>query len=186
METPNYVLRAKEGVIVPKGVLQGFFRKVVMAIAAILIIGSLVFKENLLKELSWPARILLIILLIKVASPSRLRLASPIEIRFYSDYLLVYRENYYYAENLSRMEYNKFYYIDIVKCIYNTETHQIFIYGTEEAKWYDYNKDGSLPYQPTFYRIIENAAFSFHVGFSPEIDYKGIIERYSPIKVFYN
>lgn len=185
METPYYVLRTNEGVLGPKGGTNEFARKAVLVIIGMLIISSFIFKENMFKGLNWTARVLLISLFIKFVLPDKNRIPSPIEIRFYNQYLVVYRENYHYDKNNSRMEFNRFYYKDIAKCSYNTKTQEVFIYGTMEAVWYNYNMDGRVPSQPTYYGVIPNSCCFFHIGLSPEANVIGTIERYSPIKVLY-
>ena len=62
------------------------------------------------------------------------------EIRFYDDYLILYREKKHYGSGIQRKMYDKFYYKDIHKSQYRTETKRINIYGKVEGKWYDYNQ----------------------------------------------
>lgn len=186
METPNYVLRTYEAALLEdESSMQTFFRKVVLIIVGILIIGSFIFKDSLFSELNWIARILLIGLMIKFAFPRMRKIPSPIEIRFYNDYLIVYREKRYYSKKVTRMEYNKFYYKEISECEYKSNTQVIYICGTMEAIWYDYNKDGSLPSQPTYHRTVEDTVCYIDIRFSTDIDIIGAIEKHSTIRVIY-
>ncbi len=104
------------------------------------------------------------------------------EIRFYDDYLILYREKKHYGSGIQRKMYDKFYYKDIHKCQYRTETKRINIYGKVEGKWYDYNKDGSLPTQPTYHKTTDSLDY-FYTIFAQDIDFVKEIEEHSPIKV---
>ncbi|WP_338470838.1 hypothetical protein R4Z10_18995 [Niallia sp. XMNu-256] len=155
MEKPNYVLKANEGVLVPKNEnsLISKLKTPVWIIIGIIILGSLIFQENLFDELSETAQFLLIALTIGVTvAGGHKRVPSPFEIRFYNDYLVVYREKYYYSKKVQRKEYNKFYYKEITKCQYRSQTQRMNIFGDVECIWYNYNKDGTLPEKP-FYEL---------------------------------
>lgn len=124
METPNYVLKANEGILVPKNenLLLGKLKFAVWVIVGILILGSLIFQDDLFSELSGSFQILLVALAIGLsfAGEGSKRVPSPFEIQFYDDYFIVYREKRYYDRKVTRKEYNKFFYKDIQKVEYRT------------------------------------------------------------------
>ncbi len=182
---PNYVLKADEGVLVSKNENStlGIIKITVWIIVGVIILGSLVFHDNLFSELSWTTRILLIALAIGVIfKGGSKRVSSPIEIQFYDDHLVVYREKIQYKRNLILKKYDKFFYKDIRKCQYRTITKQINIYGIEEGIRYKYNKDGSLPTKPIYHKTTEGLCY-FYTTEAPEIDFVSEIERHAPVKV---
>lgn len=187
MDNPNYVLKFNEGVLMP---VEGkpawsWLSKVTAVLAGIIVIGSIIFRENLFMELNWSARILLLVLIAQtfLFRQKTSRQPSPIEIRFYEDYLVVYREKRYYDRKISRKEYNKFYYKDISKCQYRTGIKSITIYGAIEGIWYEYNKDGTLPEEPTYHRTTQEGMCYFYTTFANDIDIVSEIESHSTIKV---
>ncbi|WP_428909701.1 hypothetical protein [Niallia sp. Krafla_26] len=186
MEKPNYVLKANEGVLVPKNenLPLGKIKLAVWIVVGVIILGSLLFQDNLFSELSGTAQVLLVVLAIGVSFTGGTKMvSSPFEIRFYDDYLVVYREKKTYNKKVSRKEYDKFYYKDITKCQYRTKSKQINIYGDTEATWYNYNKDGSLPEKPSYQRTVKGGLCWFYTSLSPEVDFVSEIEKHSPIKV---
>ena len=76
----------------------------------ILFIISSLFHKNTFMELAFGTRLLLIIMSVIILGTAYAteKTSSPFEIRFYEDYMIVYREKYYYDRNLSRKEYDKF------------------------------------------------------------------------------
>lgn len=183
---PNYVLKANEGVLVPKNdsTALHLIKKAFWIILGVIIIGSIIFQDNLFTELSWTAQVLLIVIGIGILiNGGNERVPSPFEIRFYDDYLVVYRNKHYYSKKVQRREYNKFYYKDIEKIEYRKNTKRIQIEGTIEAIWYDYNKDGTLPEKPNYHRTTEGGICYFYTTEEPDVDFVSEIETHSPIKV---
>lgn len=186
MEQPNYVLKANEGILVPKNenLLLGKLKIVAWVIVGVIILGSLIFQTNLFRELSWTIKGLLVALVIGLSFVGgNKRIPSPFEIQFYDDYLIVYREKRYYDRKVTRKEYNKFFYKDIQKIEYRTGTKRIHMKGVIEGIWYDYNKDGSLPENPTYHRTTDGGICYFYTTEEPDIDFISEIEKHSPIKV---
>ena len=72
----------------------------VWAIVALMIIFSLILGENFFFEISSSARIVLIGLLIGsfVWGGKTIRVPSPMEIHFYNDFFIVYRDKRYYSK----------------------------------------------------------------------------------------
>ena len=143
MEQPNYVFKANEGVLVPKNnnPAFGYIKKAVWIIVGIIVIGSLIFQDNLFGKITWDTRILLIVLAFAslfLGGGSK-RVPSPFEIWFYDEYLVIYREKLYFDRKVSRKMYDKFYYKDIHRCEYIKVNKRINIYGIVEGNWYNYN-----------------------------------------------
>lgn len=185
MDKPNYVLKANEGVLVPdetKSTIRKL-KKAVWIIVGIIILGSLIFQDNLFGELSWTTIFLLIALILNFSlKKTNKMIPQPFEIQFYDDYLIVYREKNYYSPKLSRKEYFKIYYKDVKEYKYRANSKKINIIGFCEINWYDYNKDGSLPDKPTIHKKTEGICW-FYTSESPEVDFVSEIERHSPLKV---
>lgn len=185
MENPIFVLRTNESAWAPtQNAKQVVFAKnAVRVIFVILLLGSFVFGDNLFGELSLTAKALLIALFLGTCFiKTREKVAKPFEIRFYDDHLVLYRENRYYSPKLSRMEFDKFLYKDIKKILYRPETHRLNIYGIVEGKWYNYNKDGSLPEKPSYHKTTDSFSY-FYTNESPEIDFVALFEKYTSVKV---
>ncbi|GFP74239.1 hypothetical protein [Clostridium fungisolvens] len=186
MNTPNYVLKTNEALLVPKDESgsHAFIRRTVLIIVSILLIFSFVFHGNLFSPISWGVRLLLIFVGIKAYLwTNNERVPSPIQLQFYDDYIIVYREKHYYNKNHIRKEIFKFYYKDIETCKFRTATERINIIGVVEGIFYDYNKDGSLPNEPTYHRTTDGGICFFYTSAAPEVDFVAEIENHSSIKV---
>lgn len=179
-ESPKYLLKFDE--LVTKTVKDTYYKikMAVLIIVGIIIVGSLIFQDNLFTELGWTARIILLSLFIGTLFTGKTeKINSPIEIRFYDDHLVIYRKKRFYSKKVSRMEYNKFFYKDITSCEYNTKVKRFDIVGKISATWYNYNKDGSLSLDPTYNRIIDGGICYFYT----DLDITKEIEKHSPIKI---
>ena len=183
---PNYVLKANDGVLVPKNEnpVLGYIKKAMWIIVGIIVIGSLIFQDDLFGKITWNTRLILIALAIGslFVGGGSIRVPSPFEIWFYDDYLIIYREKLYYNRKLSRREYDKMFYKDIHRCQYRTVCEKINFFGIVEGIWYDYNKDGSLPERPTYHKTADTLCY-FYTTELPKIDFVSEIESHSPIKV---
>ena len=179
----KYVIKTHETVSMPTGSNQPFatLRIVVWVIIAVIILGSFVFGDNLLSELSWTARMILIALAIGIGfwGPKSEPTASPLEIRFYNDYLVVFREKRYYSRKVSRKEYNKFFYSDISKIEYDYRIKRLDFIGKIDAMWFNYNKDGSVLQNPSYHRIVDGGICYFYInGNDADTILKGL-EKYT-------
>lgn len=183
MEVPYYVLKANEGITVHKDPSVNPVKVVVVGIIAVSIFGSIFFKDSLLSEIPWKVRIALIFLCLRICSSGKRWVPSPMEIWFYNDYFVLYKEKHYYDRKLSRKEYYKIYYKDIEKFEYKILSKRMTIYSTMEITWYDYNKDGSLPAQPTYHRKVEDTICFFYTNMDPNVDFLAEIEKHSPIRI---
>lgn len=185
MEEPYYVLRAYEGVRVPKNdtLALYYLKKAVWWIIILLVVLSLIFKDNLFRAMNAGALVLLVCVFLRVRTLTKEAFVpSPFEIRFYADYMVIYREKYYYHTKLSRKQYDKFYYKDIRQCLYKKISHRMNIFGIVEGIWYDYRKDGTVPDQPTYHKTTDSMCY-FYTNMAPDIDFVAELERHIPVKV---
>lgn len=180
---PNYVLKLNDTDLKKVNDKNNKIKTAVLIIVAILIVGSFIFQDNLFAELSWTARLLLISLAIGVMFKGKYEeIPSPMELRFYNDYLVVYWEKKYYSKKVIRKIYDKFYYKDIHNIQFRKNINRVNIYGIVEGTWYNYNNDGSLPQNPTYHKTVDAICY-FYTKLNPDIDIVKEIESHSPVKV---
>lgn len=184
---PNYVLKINEAVLVPKDTNKGILiiKIAVWIIVGMIVLGSLILQDNLLVEITWTTRMLLIAVAIGMmfVGVKKENVPSPIELQFYDDHLVVFRPKRYYSKNVIRMEINKMMYTDIKKCVYKAQSKRVHIYGNILAKWYNYDSNGNVSQTPTYDRFVTDALCYFSTRCAVGVDFKQIIETYSPVKV---
>lgn len=105
----------------------------------------------------------------------------PMEIWFYDDQLVVYRDKTPADREKTRREYNWFQYSEISEIDIHTKAKQIDIYGVMTAEWYEY-KNGILSIQPSLRQKKDNLC-TFGYDFAEDIDFQGEIEAHCPLKV---
>lgn len=185
MDRPNFVLKTDELVRVPQRESKAFFwlKVVACAVVFLLIVFSLVFGENMLSEMTWGTKALFFVLLVAVfLSDKKKKVHSQIEIRFYDDYLDVYREKLFYNRMISKKEHNKIYYKDVKKSVYRTSTNRMNFYGMIEGIWYNYKSNGELPDKPSYHKTVDTICY-FYVEESQKDFIVSEIEAHSPLKV---
>lgn len=185
MNSPLYILRFNEAVWVPKNGdgKTGKLKVAVWIIVAIIVIASFVFQESIFKQLSWPVRFMLIALCIgSLFVGGKKKVPSAMEVQFYKDYLIVFRNKHYYSNSVSRKEFDKFKYSDIKQIQFRTVTKRVNIFGVVEGTWYNYKKDGSLPAEPTYHKVTDSICY-FYTDFASDIDFVSEFESNCPIKV---
>ncbi len=186
MEKPNYILKTTESVFTPKD------KNAVIEAVVIggIIVSGLMLIVSLLAQFSaivtWGMGLLFALLFGRlVGSPfvgrNSLSAPSPLEIWFYDDHLIIYRDRLYCNKTLSRRTYDKLFYKDIQKCEYKMISSKIIFFGVTESVWYDYNQDGSLPQYPTHHETTDCSDFC--TTEHPDTDFVAEIENHSPIKV---
>lgn len=185
MEEPNYVLYGNNAELAPKKNYEAVIitKRIIWGGIGLIVVLSLVFWENLFSQMTFFAKSAVILAAIwSIVNNANEYSPVPFEIRFFDDYLIVYCQKMRYNKKVSRMEYYKFFYKDIKKCVYRAKYERIDMYGMEEVTWYDYNKDGTVPERPTYHRSVDSLCF-FYTMFDKDIDYVAEIEQHSPIKV---
>ena len=108
----------------------------------IIIVASLIIRENIFTELSKLGRILLIALVIKVVffGVKNVETPSPMELQFYDDPLVFYLPKRYYSKRATRKQTNTLKYADITEVLYNKKYSRIHLYGDGTSVWYNYDK----------------------------------------------
>ncbi len=187
MEKPNYILKTNEAVLVPVTQNKGitFLKIGVWVVVIIIVLGSLIFKDNLFAELSWTSRFLLIAIAasVLVIGGKKEDVPSPMEIQFYDEYLILYRPKCYYSKKITRMEVNKMMYSEIKRCVFKTRSQRLHIYGDVIATWYNFNSEGERSQSPTYNRTVKDTLCFFSTLCANGIDFKHEIETHSPVIV---
>lgn len=184
MKEPNYILKFNDGFLMPKKTtLLVKILKLMLYVTSVALLFAIIFRFSIIKEIPMPAWLCFIIVACFVISQSGCeRKPTPCELWFYDDYLIQYCERRQYNKRNIRMEYYKFYYKDIEKCLYRTVSHKFDIYGYVEATFYKYNEDGKIAGRPSKHVKAESISV-FYTVFEPSIDFVKEIETHSPIKV---
>jgi hypothetical protein len=187
MENYNYVLKTNEAVLKPVLVNKWkiVLKNCIWAIVGVIILASFIFQDNLFSELSWPARIFLILLAIGFGfyGGEKEYVPSPMELYFYDDRLILYLPKRYLSRRVTRKNINIMKYADITKCVYKSKSQRIHIYGDGQSIWYNYKKDGTLPSKPTEDRTFTRGLIYFNTRLATDIDFIKEIEEHSPLKV---
>jgi len=182
---PNYILKATEAVWVDKNdsVFLVYFQRVIWIIVAIIIIASLFFWENIFMNLSLHARIVLVggVGYAIFGGGGTVRKPSEFEIRFYDDYLVLYRERISYDKTLEKKSIKKMYYKDIKRFVYRVNSHRINFYGIVEGIEWKYKKNGQLSEKPFYHKTTDSLCY-FYTTLS-NVDFVKEIETHSPLRV---
>lgn len=182
MKEPNYILKATEAILTPIESKTGWMKKAVLVIAGIIVVASILFGENIFMEMSVTPRILLIGLVIWSFTGKESKwIPSEFEIRFYDEYLEVYREKRYTTKALYRKCCDTIYYKDVKKCHFRKKTSQIIFFGYMRCLRYNYTSDGSVENTPVLDKYVDTNCY-FYTGLS-DVDFIKEIEEHSPIKV---
>lgn len=184
---PKCVLKTTENVAVLKKGSQilASLRGILWMIVGVMLCNSIFFWKEI-SGISWIIRIILLIVAVLSSFWNKnRRVSSDIELWFYENFLVVYREKRYYDAATTRQEFNRFYYIEIAKCEYNSKTKRLDIIGKVEETWFNYQKDGSLPEDPTYHKEVEGGICYFRIDRKDEAEIIAALEResYSHIKV---
>ncbi len=187
MNRPNYVIQTNEAVLIPTNQSRGitFLKTGVWIVVAVIVLGSLLFQDNLFSELSWTARVLLFVLALGVTflGGKKEYVPSPMELQFFEDHLVLYLPKRYYSKHVTRMEINQMKYSEITKCVYKSKSQRIHLYGKGTSTWYNYKADGTIPQTPTQVRNCTAGLLYFNTKFAIDVDFKTEIEKNSPIQV---
>lgn len=187
MEQPIYVLKAHEVDKIPEGGTNQPFTtiKIIIWIIIVLILFfSLIFKDNFFDSMSWTTRSILIMLAIGSLFMHKKQIVTPlvIEIQFYKEYLIVFRNKVFYSSKIKRREFYKFYYRDIKSINFDVITKRMNIEGLVEDIWYNYNSDGTLPIVPTYHMTVDSLCYFYILDNDVQM-VLSIIENYSGFKI---
>ncbi|MFI3326002.1 MAG: hypothetical protein R3Y35_07485 [Clostridia bacterium] len=146
----------------PKG-LTRIMQILVRSILIILTFGSVVLGENLFLEINLMG---LFVMLITYASTFAIgkkeKVAIPISISFYDTYFTVFKEKRPCNHKMSRQEYDKYYYKDVVSVVFSEVSCFVRIRATFHGVWTKYKLDGNLENIPMYDKTAEGLrAFYF-------------------------
>lgn len=184
---PKCVLETTETVYVPKrgNQILAFLRGVLWVITGVLLLNGAFFWKTV-SGTGWIVRIVLLVLAVLGSFwDKNRRVSSGIELWFYENFLVIYREKRYYDTKVSRQEFNRFYYVEVTKCEYDSKTKRLDIVGRVEETWFNFRKDGSLPEDPTYHRSVDGGICHFRIDRKDEQEIIAALEResYAHIKV---
>jgi len=113
----------------------------------------------------------------------------PVEIQFYDEYLIIYREkcNVSLEPRYVVREYNTLFYEDVKVVEFGKFRKTVLkFYGKVEVLRHKYNDDGTINDEPLLHKTLENEYTTIQTKESPEIDFVRIIEKHSPLNVTRN
>lgn len=185
MDTPNYILKFNDGLLMPKkeSVVKDIVKILVSLFWVIFLISLCIFGFDVFSEIpitTWLCILMAMGFLRQQGGYERK--PSPCELWFYEEYIVQCCEKRYYNKNNIRKEYYKFYYKDIKRCLYRTIVKKIDICGVVEATFYKYDKKGNLK-SILCKHITADSISVFYTIFEPDIDFVKEIESHSPIHV---
>ncbi len=185
MEMPNYVLRIEELVREPKNKSKVIFWLKIVAFAVIVIslLFFLVFGESPFKGTTIAVSSLLFTLF-TVFSDKHYDVPSAMEIRFFDEYMDVYKGKRYYNRMVTRNDHNLIFYKDIKRCVYRESNHRINIFGVVDEIWKIYKSNGQLPSGPPKRKKGDTVCY-FYIDPSQKEYIISEIEAHSPIKFTY-
>jgi len=198
VEDPNYVFKTVGGTNVPgknAKTMKGF-RIVVLSVVVVIIAGSLLSGENLFLEMSMGARsCLFFAIIVSIFHVTDVEIPTPVEFRFFDDYLIVYQEHASNASIYNQIEIYQMKYSDITKCQIMINRHQLEIYANNlKQTFYKYKSDGTVEEKPKEDEVYDSGVVFSRIPLSDDDDYKEKldedikkikteIENHSPIKV---
>lgn len=182
---PNYVLKIDEAVLMPvkDSTVKRILKVSVCGIVIAMVLGSLLFMENLFLELSDFSKGTFIALVVYALYTKREETKSPMELQFFDDYLVLYLPKRYYDRRTTRMVSSKMKYEDITKCVYYSKLQRVHVYGAGVSEWCDYDKTGNLLDRTKTTKVFDEGLLYFSTLFATDIDFKKEIEAHAPITV---
>lgn len=187
MDELKHVIKTNEAVLIPteNNKFKRAMKYFVWTIVGIIIIGSLIFQDNIFGGLPLTSKIILIVLVVSFGfyDGKKEYAPSPMELQFYDDHLVFYLPKRYYSRRVIRKQINILTYSTITSCIYGAQSKRIKIFGDGKTIWYNYRKDGSLPEKPSKEFSFTKGMIYFNTRLVTDIDFIKEIEENSPIKV---
>lgn len=182
---PNYVYVFKELINYPKNEkweLRSKIRNIYLILLLIIFVFSLIFKDNLLFEMNWIYRIILICIGLALCNTGGYKkTSSDVELQFYNDYMIVYRHKIAYNPKKIRREYEKCYYSDIKNIEYRTNTNRLNIDAKYEGTYFNY-KHEVLEEKPSYHKTV-NSLIWFYPEERYQKDLLETLEKYTNITI---
>ena len=162
-----------------------YVRIAVWCVLGIILISSIVFRDNIFSEMSANARWLLVALVLGTffIRPKNINEPSEMEIQLYDDYFVLYRPKRYYSKRMTRQEYYKVMYNQIESFKFDANRNMVEIVGDFDTVFYKYNSSGVLETTPIQQKFVENGLLYFHTKFIDTEKLIFDIEQNSPIRI---
>lgn len=158
-------------------------RIIAIVIVILAFFVQVIFPDNPFIKLSWKTILLLVVLLFFLMfTVKKEKINTPMEIRFFDDYLVIYLEKIYSYNNKIQQGYYKFLYSDITFFECDAKANKIKITGNKFITTYSYNKDGSIQQNPTF-ESMWPGDLELEFGIESNLNIVEEIEHHSPIKI---
>lgn len=158
------------------------FKVILLVILALLMLGTVVFNNSLLNELSFMAQMLLYSsILFAILAGDRLMLVpSKLELNVFEDHLVLTRNNRPVNKTKFQKEVHTIYFKDLVNCVYKSKSNQMVLQGVIHTLIYDYNKDGSLKSSPSVNKT-ETTQLYINFKFEENFEFTRDIAQLIPI-----
>ena len=172
-------------VVVVKNIFY-YMRRALIGLIVVFIFFSFVFGENLFAELGAGSLMLLIAVVINLFFNNSCSKEEyyDIEFKFFENYLLLYRNKRYYTPKVTRRDF--YTYRNISKVEYDDRLGRLDIHGDLEAISYNYNKDGSLPKNPSKCNSVKNTYEILYLIHNEDIQtIINLFKKYTNCKIEY-
>ena len=161
-----------------------YIKKVITGLIIVLIVFSFIFGENLFAELGISTLMLLIAVVITSFYKSKKEVYYDVELRFFDDFVVLYRNKIPYTPKVARREYLT--YRNISKARYDYKIRRLDIYGTLEGLLYNYKKNGLLPAEPSKRINVSEAYDSIYTVKDEDINnIINLFKKYTNCKIEY-
>lgn len=183
---PNYVLKFDDAisVYIDGGGIWGKIQKICLIVIGIFVVASFVFHENLFREMSgYAVGMLIAILVVSWVKKKREWRAFPIELRFYDDSLVIYRDQVPREDGKKlRQEWSFFKYEDIKLVRWQLKAKSVVVQGIMHGIYICYDENGQLTEKKKYDKITDSGCI-FNTHNMGDIDLVREIEEHSPLKV---
>jgi len=198
VDSPKYIYKTTEGTFIKAELSKGvkILKRFTYIVVVLMIICSLLFQKNMFLEISFAGQACLIFVIIRLFIINQPKeMSTPVEIRFYDDYLIVYREHAPNASFYNLISYDQVSYSDIYNCIIERKSHEFQIYGYNmKSTVYMYKSDGTISDKPKEDKVYKEGSIIIRIPVSDDSDYnekleediekiKSEIEKHSPLNV---
>lgn len=182
MNKPNHILKTFESIKVSVNPQGDKIKKAVAIVCIVLFVGSFLLGDNLLGELSFMPRILLVGLVIGcLFSGKKEERKFPIEIHFYDDMIEVHRMEVHYSNGKVKRELHRFFLANNPQVTYDYRNKYLTIKGMAHGEWYLYSKKGELASKPE--RVSDTNGICYFYVADGNVDVVREIEEHSTLKV---
>lgn len=183
---PNYILKfdGSHSVYIDGGGVWGKIQRICLIVIAFFVVASILFHDNLFKEMSgYTVGTLIAILFVCWVKKKREWRAFPIELRFYDDSLVVYQDHVPHSDGKKiRQEWSYFKYDDIKLIRWQLRAKSVLIQGVVHGVYIWYDNEGNLTEKKKYDKITDSGCI-FNTHNMGDIDLAMEIEEHSPLKV---